>query len=144
MSVNLRMPYQRTAERRWQLVLWSAALLLVTGCGAADHGRVRGTVIRKDGTPLAGARVVARSVETGKSAYGTTDSDGRFELRGGAEEDGIPGGDYHVIVLEDRGDPDQRKRPTIGAKYRDSATSGLIVSVEPGDSKEFNLTLDPP
>jgi hypothetical protein len=92
--------------------------------------------------PLVGARVVARSGESGKSVYGTTDSEGRFTLRSDGADDGIPPGSYDISVLEDRGDPDSRSRPTIAAKYRDPTTSGLKVEVGVGESKEAIFTLD--
>jgi hypothetical protein len=81
-------------------------------------------------------------VDTGKSAYGTADSEGRFTLRSDAEEDGVPPGNYDIVVLEDRGDPDSRRRPTIAAKYRDPATSGLKVNVGAGEATEATFTLD--
>jgi hypothetical protein len=117
-------------------------LLAVCGCGGSETARVTGTLLHKDGTPVAGARVVARSAETGKSVYGTAGADGKFELSGGEESDGIPSGNYDVIILEDRGDPDTRRPATVAAKYRDPATSGLKVSVPPGESIEVSLVLD--
>jgi hypothetical protein len=120
-----------------------ALLLAMVGCGGADTGRVSGTVLKQDGSPLVAARVIARSADSGKSAYGTTDSEGRFEL-GEENGEGIPAGDYDVVVLEDRGDPDSRRPPTIAAKYREPAKSGLRIRVAPGESQQLNLTLDPP
>jgi hypothetical protein len=120
-----------------------ALLLTLTGCGDPDTGQVHGTVLKTNGSPLAGARVVARSVATGRSVYGTTDSDGRFEL-GAASGEGVPAGDYDVIVLEDRGDADSRRQPTVAARYRDPAKSSLRLSVLPGEAQSINLTLDPP
>jgi hypothetical protein len=112
------------------------------GCGGSSTGTVHGTVLHSDGSPLVGARVIARSA-AGETAYGTTDANGRFEL-GAASGDGVPPGDYDVIVLEDRGDPDSRQSLTVAAKYRDPEKSGLAVSVQPGESQPLNLTLDPP
>jgi hypothetical protein len=94
-----------------------------------------------NGAPLVRARVIARSAETGKSVYGTSDSSGNFELDGG--EEGIPAGEYDVIVLEDRGDPDARRPLTVAAKYRNHETSGLKVTVEAGETTELKITLDP-
>jgi hypothetical protein len=130
-------------KRDWLIASFSALCMVIAGCGASDRGRVSGTVLRKDGTPLATARVIARSTETGLTVYGTTDSDGKFALSGDEQSDGIPAGDYDVVILEDRGNPDERRPPSIAAKYRDPATSGLTLSVEAGESKELNLTLDP-
>jgi hypothetical protein len=120
------------------------ALLLVpvflgfSGCGRPDSGSISGTLKRKDGSPLARARVVAHSKDTGKTAYGTTDSSGYFEIN-----DGLGPGDYHVNILEDRGDPDSRRAATIAAKYRDPTQSGLSINVQAGDDAELSVTLDP-
>jgi hypothetical protein len=132
------------ALRGWLTASFAVVSLLgMPGCSVSNGGKVSGTVKRKDGTSLVGARVVARSADTGKSAYGTTDSDGRFELGSAEHGDGVAAGDYDVIVLEDRGDPDTRRPPTIAVKYRDPATSGLNVTVRAGETQEMNLTLDP-
>jgi hypothetical protein len=139
------MTSRKVALRGWvvETSVAIAALLAMSGCDASDRGGINGTVLRKDGTPLVGARVVARAQETGRSAYGTTDSDGRFELGSAEQDDGVAAGDYDVIVLEDRGDPDTRRPPTIAVKYRDPATSGINVTVRAGETQEMNLTLDP-
>ena len=100
-------------------------------------------MLNASGAPLVRARVIARSAETGKSAYATSDSSGNFELNGGDGE-GMPAGNYDVIVLEDRGDPDARRPMTVAARYRNHETSGLKVTVEAGETSDFNVTLDPP
>jgi hypothetical protein len=119
-------------------------MAFVVGCGSSDHGNVTGTLLRKDGTPLAGARVVARSLETGDSAYGITDSAGKFDLGKSGEAPGIPPGEYAVFIIENRGDPDHRQPVSIAAKYRNPSASGLKVKVAQGEQAEVNLTLDPP
>ena len=124
--------------------LTAQSLIAIAGCGSSDRANVTGTLLRKDGTPLVGARVIARSPETGESAYGITDSEGRFELGAAAESGGIPPGGYEVLIVEDRGDPDHRKPLSIAAKYRDPSASGLKVNVTAGEQAELNLTLDPP
>ncbi|HJQ80759.1 MAG TPA: carboxypeptidase-like regulatory domain-containing protein [Lacipirellulaceae bacterium] len=127
---------------------WVALALIfvpmVAGCGRSEHAAVSGTLLRRGGTPLVGARIVATSRETGKSAYGTTDDAGQFELGVGENGDGIPPGDYDVIIVEDRGDPDNRRPPAIAAKYGDARSSGLQFSAEAGELKQLNITLDPP
>jgi hypothetical protein len=113
------------------------------GCGSSDRASVTGKLLRSDGSPLVGARIIATSAETGKSAYGTTDKDGEFTLGVVQEGDGVPPGDYKVMIMEDLGDPDNRSRPTIAAKYRNPEMSGLSLSVEAGQNVELNQTLEP-
>lgn len=120
-----------------------AALAATYGCGSSDRGTITGKLLRKDGTPLVDARVVATS-QDGQSAYGTTNDRGEFSLGAGRDTKGVPPGDYQLIVIEDLGDPDNRRRPTISAKYRKAETSAISVSVAAGKKVELNLTLDPP
>jgi hypothetical protein len=119
--------------------LAATAALAFTGCGKSDRGSVSGKLVHKDGSPVAMARVVAHSKDTGATAYGTTDKDGYFRI-----SDGLAPGDYDVNILEDRGGPDDRRPATIGSKYRDPAKSGLSVSVQGGRDATLNLSLDPP
>lgn len=120
-------------------LLLAAATVHVAGCARSEHGSIEGTLTRPDGTPLASARVVARSSETGATAYGTTDEKGSFNFG-----DEIAPGNYDISILEDRGDPDNRRSPTISAKYRDASTAHIRISVKPGEAAELKLTLDPP
>jgi hypothetical protein len=116
----------------------------VAGCGGSEQAAVSGTLLRPGGAPLVGARVVATSKETGKSVYGTTDDAGRFELGVVENGDGIPPGNYDVIIIENRGDPDNRRPPAIAAKYGDARTSGLQLSAQAGETEQLNITLDAP
>ena len=122
-----------------------AAVVLVlgafAGCGGSDRATVSGTLLHQDGTPLVGARVIARSNETGKSAYGQTNGEGYFELGGVKEGDGIPAGEYYVTIVEDFGDENDPRTPTISNKYRNSATSGLSLSVKPGEKAVLDAKL---
>jgi hypothetical protein len=47
-----------------------------------------------------------------------------------------------VIIVEDRGRTDNMRRPSISAKYADPVQSGLTFTVEPGDEKVFDVTVD--
>src|SRR5262245_38782158 len=89
------------------------ALTSTIGCSKSDVAKVTGTVSRNDGKPVVGARVIVRSKNTGKSASGQTDADGRYELGVANAGDGIPPGDYHAVVIEDLGDENNRHPPTI-------------------------------
>ena len=116
----------------------------VAGCGDTNKASVSGTVVRKDGSPLVGARVVARSKETGTSGTGLTDQQGKYELGTSEIGDGIPPGNYYVIVIEDLGDPDNPQRPRISTKYMRPSASGLQLGVQAGENMAFDMTLDPP
>jgi hypothetical protein len=117
-------------------------LAVFTGCGGADKAAVSGTLLHQDGTPVIGARVLARSNETGKSAYGQTNASGYYELGGSEPGDGIPPGEYYVTIVEDLGDEDNRRPPTISNKYRNPATSGLSLTVMAGEHVVLDAKLD--
>jgi hypothetical protein len=99
------------------------------GCGGdSERAHVSGTLLRHDGTPLVGANVVAQATDDGKSASGTTDAQGRFEMGNAAQGDGIAPGNYNVFIVEQLGDRDSRRRPTIAEKYKDATKSGISFS----------------
>ena len=132
-------------SKRRRLARYAAwpALVLPLGCGGSDRATATGTVKLKSGQPLVGARVIARAGASGKSAYGTTNQEGEFELGMAQVGDGLPPGDYTVTVVEDRGFDSPTPR-LIADKYSRTETSGLTLSVKPGESAEIDLTLDPP
>jgi hypothetical protein len=102
-----------------------------------------GTVLRRDGTPVVGARIIARCEENGKTANGQTAADGHYELGAANMGDCIAAGNYYVIVVEDVDDERNSHPPTIAAKYSKSATSGLKFSVGAGEKTVFDIKLDP-
>jgi hypothetical protein len=123
-----------------------AALGLISlGCSQSDRAEVYGQVLLQDGTALVGARVMAASTNAGKTAYGTTDNTGKYILTVGEIGEGLPSGEYRVVVLEASNRHEgQRNAPKIASKYADSNTSGLSFTVDGGQSKALDLTLDPP
>ncbi len=130
-------------RRRLIAVVGSLILAAVVGCGGEPRGEVTGRITLQDGTPVAGALVIARSDETGKSANGQTDADGRFTLGVSKPGDGIPPGDYAVVVLEQRMSMDGGGKRTIDAKYGDYEKSGLTLSVADGETTVFDAKVDP-
>jgi len=84
--------------------LLAVALAFVFGCGRAGPKVefVEGTVLL-DGEPVNGADVGFSPVADGLSAYGRTDSAGKFRLttaRGGSRLGGAPVGEYVVTVVK--------------------------------------------
>jgi hypothetical protein len=127
------------------LLLWAAFVLVpAAGCGGSDRAHVSGTLVHKDGTPLVRARVLARSRETGHSASGVTNEQGFFELGVEKKGDGIPPGEYYVVIYEDRGDADYPNPPSISSKYEKASGSGFTLKVKAGERNTFDATLDPP
>jgi hypothetical protein len=141
MPMSERMATRAHWQSAFQIVLLTC---ICAGCGSSDRAHVTGRVLKQDGSPLASAKLIATSAETGQSATASTDTEGRFVFGTSEPGDGIPFGNYNVVVVEDLGDMDNRRAPTIAARYRDSSKSGISFSVSAGEAKELDLKLDPP
>ena len=127
---------------------WLAVVVVVTclpaaGCGES-HATVHGTLKRADGTPLKGARVICRSPETGVTASGRTDANGHYELGVLQPGDGVPAGEYYVVIAENLGAIDNPRPRTINGKYQSASHSGLKLELNPGETREYSLTLEAP
>jgi hypothetical protein len=122
----------------------AAIAMLAVGCGGEPRGHVSGRVVRDDGTPVAAAVIMARAEKTGKSASAQTDVDGHYSLGVAQMGDGLPPGDYALIVMEERMGLDGGGNRTISARYRDYEQSGLSFSVADGEAKTFDVTVDGP
>ena len=139
-------------------------LAMLSGCGG--DGRlavypVRGKVVYRDrGIP--DTTVIFQPADANSEAaarnmhpYGETDSSGNFELSTYVTGDGVPAGEYQVIVIAPskispseggREDPNRfdgddfgKLRRTIPQdlrqRYAKPETSGLTVTVKPGENK---------
>ena len=118
-------------------------LLFALGCGGGDRAEVSGKVTRADGSPLVGARVIARSDATGKSASGITDDDGSYVLSTVEPGDGVPVGDYKASIIEFRGTGDNMRPGSISLKYGNPDESGLAFAISGGEEKVFDVVVDP-
>lgn len=118
--------------------------LILAGCSNSDRASVQGKLMRHDGSPLVGARIIATSPDIGKSAHAQTDAEGNYNLGGSKKGDGIYPGTYTLVIQESRGDTETRPPATISDRYQIPSTSGLSLVVEAGESKQLDLKLDPP
>ncbi len=131
-------------NRRVPAAEFCATLLLaatIVGCAPSDRSPVSGRVLSHDDAPLVGATVTARANDTGKWGSGVTDAEGRFTLGTQTPGEGLPPGEYYVIILEDRGDLNQRPA-TIPERYSKASASGLTLTVKPGESAQLDIRLD--
>jgi hypothetical protein len=131
------------------LLVAGLVLLGTSGCGQSGgvaglpHHPVKGKVILSDGKPLTSGQVVFVSSKGGSEFFGEIQSDGSFTMKSPAAE-GLPEGDYLVRIdpevqtsASGKGKPASRRGgPNIPypAKYADETTSGLKVTVKPGDN----------
>jgi len=125
-------------------VLLAVSGVVVGGCERSDKLDVEGRVTRRDGTPLVGAKVTLRSADTGVTAFGYTDQDGRYSLGTSQMGEGIPPGTYGVSINEDRGTEENFRRMTIHPKYIAASRSGIQFTVPPPDEgTSFDIVVDP-
>ena len=125
-----------------------APLLLVAlaaGCGPT-MGQVDGKVVWADGKSagdLAGSLVVFESAATRLSARGSVRPDGTFQIGTNEADDGLPVGEYEVIVMEHRIAPEGSPLPPakMDLKFSDLKTSGLKFTIK-GGTNPITLTLD--
>jgi hypothetical protein len=120
--------------------------LALCGCGSPYDASVTG-LATLDSAPLERGVVTFAPTSGGAAAYGQIGADGRYEIWTGREA-GLKPGQYVVSVVstEDTGDRGKDGGPPPLGKsitpdwYRDSNTSGLNFTIEPGDN-EINLEL---
>lgn len=121
-------------------VLLTASIL---GCGSGN-AHVAGVLKKADGSPLAGARVIAKVAEGKAWASGVTDAQGKFSLGRERAGDGLEPGTYQVSITEEQKDWDHPTPPSISKKYASPTTSGLNFDATAGSAVNLELTLDAP
>ena len=104
------------------------------------------------GKPLATGSVRFYNPQTGIDMLALIGSDGTYKVLR-AKGPGLPEGTYQIAILPPQAEypigglmeapPKQEPFPDVPAKYRDPATSGLTVTVEPGQGV-VTLNLDVP
>jgi hypothetical protein len=125
--------------------------LTLAGCGPrevplAETVPVKGKVVLADGRPVTAGRVLFAAKGSdmgGVEPFGDLKKDGTFVLTTQKRDDGAVVGQYVVsiqLVDYSRGNPKPIASSSVPTKYRDSATSDLVVEVRPGDN-DLTLTL---
>ncbi|WP_425397316.1 carboxypeptidase-like regulatory domain-containing protein [Aeoliella sp.] len=127
-----------------RLAIPTLLLGILTCVGCSDRAYVQGRVTRTDGSPVVKARVIARSADTGTSAHGLTDESGDYALGVMEKGDGLPPGEYTVVIVEDLGEFESPKPATVHPNYRHPTTSGLSLTLEPREKRAFDLELKLP
>jgi len=140
------MRFDRCPSHRLSVVVTAAFwLVCLAGCNTG-HYPVQGKLVYADTEEpvkeLAEQEVIFSSEKLGKSARGTIQKDGSFQLGTVKENDGVVPGEYVVTLTQPYREPD---RPYTGdrvvdQKYEDPATSGLIAEVK-AEKNEFVFKL---
>lgn len=123
--------------------VWGVMLALV-GCSGAQLIPVSGTVVWEDGTPateLADGTVGFESVGQGRriSSVGAIDKSGKFTMMTESPGDGVPPGEYRVVVAEPSGDADVPAKNILDPRFMKFETSGLTVTVTGQPQRDLTL-----
>jgi hypothetical protein len=122
------------------LVALTMPVVLLSGCGSG-MATVEGNVVWQDGTPakeLQGSYVVFENPKLDVSARGPIQPDGTFRLTTDKPDDGVPPGDYKVLIFEvgrkALGGPDssQMEPSRMHSRYMDLEATDLTAEVKPG------------
>jgi hypothetical protein len=139
------------SERRLgRRALWGAVVglgcLCLGGCGSQGFYPVHGKLVYADTEEpvkeLAGFEVIFTSEKLGKSARGTIQKDGSFQLGTVKDNDGALPGEYVVTLTQPFREPE---RPYVGDRvvdraYEDPAKTDLKAAVQP-QKNEFQFKL---
>lgn len=122
-------------KRMWMLHgAFTVMLIGMAGCDTTPPLVPASGTINLDGKPLDGAvvRFVPVDGEGAWIAEGTTDSQGRVQLRYGGTKDGAPVGHYKVILSTER--PDLEGAESLPLEFTAPETTPLLVTIEEGGS----------
>jgi hypothetical protein len=127
----------------------SVMVCLVIGCSKSDFGQVSGTV-SLNGTPVGPGTIMFEPVSPegpqARSGVGNFSENGQYKLRSSGGREGVPPGEYYVIVDGKGGassgdeyvDPSVKSK--IPAKYSNPRVSGLKATVALGENSiDFDL-----
>ena len=134
--------------RRWLTGLWIVfSLALVLGCGGPELLPVEGTVLFQDGEPVRTGRIEYNAVDGPYRAMGEIDDGGRFELITAEGDNGLPSGEYEIIVVqlvitEDLSLADHDHGRAVPRKYADYSTSGLRTVISAANSTQQEVVLE--
>ncbi len=128
-------------------VFVAITLCVVSGCGSSASSTI-GTVsgqVTFSGQPVKAGEVTLYSPGAGSGATAAIDGEGHYQF-----QEPLPAGDYQVAVLPPPPPPPQDAVPVavevkaddIPGKYRDFNSSGLTLSVKPGDNT-FDISMTP-
>jgi hypothetical protein len=151
------MIYFAIASRRLNFLVAASSLAWFVGCSAGSNVAPVDGVATLDGEPVAGAGVVFQPLESGQTASGSTNEQGRFILQTN-NQPGVPVGEYVVLITkvgappvpeDDQGTVDRVKlaetsqpEPTnyLPARYASIDTSEFRATVNEGEN-HFNFSM---
>jgi hypothetical protein len=122
--------------------VFCALLVVMTGCGTRGIYPVRGQIVDRNGTPVAGLKggsVAFASMDKKGESHGSIDEKGNFTLSTETPGDGAYAGKHRVTIMRPQSGGDVRTPAVIDPKYEDPATTDLLVTVEP---RSNNLKLE--
>ncbi len=126
--------------------LLACGLSCLVGCGG-ESVPAAGRIVFADSQPVRSGKVEFRGKTERVRGSATLDEDGRFRLRGDSGQDGIPPGQYDVIVVqfivvENRSLAEHGHGAPVPRRYADYFTSGLTAEVPTGGTTDLVVTVE--
>ncbi len=131
--------------QQWGVVSTSLLLLFAVGCQPSiSYEMVPATgTVQLDGEPLENAKVVFHS-ETNPRAFGTTDSQGRFQMNTLKQGEGVAIGDFIVkIVSTQETKNSSGKSISLSPLYSENGVQVVTVAQDAPNDFEFALKSRP-
>lgn len=119
----------------------ASMLLTSTGCQPSiSYEMVPASgIVQLDGEPLENAKVVFHS-ETNPRAFGTTDSQGRFQMSTLKQGEGVPIGDFIVKIVSTKETTNSSgKSVNLSPMYGENGVK--VVTVANGVENDFEIAL---
>ena len=128
-------------------LLLSLGLVFVFGCGGPEILPVEGQVVFTDGELVRTGRIEYNAVDGPYRAMGEIEDAGRFELVTAEGDQGLPAGEYEIIVVqlvitEDLSLADHDHGRAVPRKYADYFTSGLRTVVSEANSTQQEIVVE--
>lgn len=108
---------------------------LAAGCGPANNRVAVEGIVTLDGKPIKGVSLTFMPRGKGRPGIGETDVNGRFRMKDVGIHDGLPPGDYDVLVMLAEWSKLKTVEIPIGAVGGDGAETMEIVEVAPHVTK---------
>lgn len=153
-KIDKKLSWRPSALVRALGMVAAAGLMIsgLSGCGEPTYSiptvyPVKGQVLLPDGKPLTSGQVVLVSKQD-REFPGKLGSDGRFSIKTPSGE-GAPEGEYTVRIEPESqaGGGGRTRTGTVNfpfpVKYTDDSTSGLKVTVKPGENNLEPIKLVP-
>lgn len=125
----------------------AAWLVTLAGCTGSSNVPAQGRVLFSDQSPVRSGKVELRSADASIRAIGSIDADGGFSLKTDDGREGVPPGEYEVVVVqfivtEDMSASMHGHGGTVPRRYADYYSSGLKASIPEKGNPNIQIVVE--